>query len=633
MRTKILLYVIIISLMTGMAGLGAAAADGAGGGAAESVEISFKVGDDVLNINGSPIRVETPYVVDGVTLVPVRVITEAFGADVEWIEATMEIILTYRGVEIKLQIGNTDVYVNGQRQALLHHPTLPDKTTMVPLRFITENFGADVKYDEDTQLITVIKSSSAGSVEDIGDALKKSQKPAIGDSYLGWSMQNTPEMKLESRTFDGLQNVFSFGADSHLAIQFADNTANLTYEAIKINEMEIAKNFTLIGQADNYTASGQKYVRTQCRNSEVYIETRQFVRPDGKLVSLGYISLMAVDAAKRENHIAVMDTFDFTIQKSDMEDLSNITDGMRLFDNKDLGIEFMVPADWQDASNSNQINSFEFRKFNNDGMLTGRIALHIHTPERGDTAAGWAARDLSRNKTVTNPKIYTYGDLQEITVSSANAWYYQKEDAFAGIKSISRDIFWEYEGYMYNLYIMVPAGEEELFARIAGSVACSAIDRSKVGVLYMDKLSDDEDRVTRTVKNQSMMFSLDVPATWLNFDNDAFVDQKKGLMVDIYPLSSAMTRSEVNEYFAAASRDKSDTAVKNVTEIGASDLAGGVSGYMFEIYSDETMSYTMHYAISAGGRGYAIMTTIPEPFYSDACRATLAKIIKSFTPV
>ena len=52
---------------------------------ANKVEISFKVGDSTLLINGKSVTVETPYVAgEGHTLVPLRVITEAFGAKVEW---------------------------------------------------------------------------------------------------------------------------------------------------------------------------------------------------------------------------------------------------------------------------------------------------------------------------------------------------------------------------------------------------------------------------------------------------------------------------------------------------------------------------------------------------------------------
>ena len=49
----------------------------------DKVEIAFNVGDSILKINGIETEVETPYVTENnTTLVPLRVITEAFGAKV-----------------------------------------------------------------------------------------------------------------------------------------------------------------------------------------------------------------------------------------------------------------------------------------------------------------------------------------------------------------------------------------------------------------------------------------------------------------------------------------------------------------------------------------------------------------------
>ena len=112
----------------------------------DSVEVNFMIGSNVITINGVEHNVETaPYVVEpGVTLVPVRIITEAFGANVKWIEETETVTVSYPDVEIVLQIGNTLAEVNGKAETLLAAPELVNDRTMVPIRFISENFGAEV---------------------------------------------------------------------------------------------------------------------------------------------------------------------------------------------------------------------------------------------------------------------------------------------------------------------------------------------------------------------------------------------------------------------------------------------------------------------------------------------------------
>ena len=165
----------------------------------QTVRIEFCVGDDTLLINGNAVQVETPYVVGvGVTLVPLRVITEAFGAKVEWTDATRSIDLSYPDVDIHLQIANPIAEVNGKAETLLSAPELTNSHTMVPLRFISETFGAEVSYDEATERIVVIKENTpdGSTVEGAVTTAK------IGDSYYGWSMENPTDMQLDYRSFD-----------------------------------------------------------------------------------------------------------------------------------------------------------------------------------------------------------------------------------------------------------------------------------------------------------------------------------------------------------------------------------------------------------------------------------------------
>ena len=128
----------------------------------KSVEISFKIGESALNINGKTVLVEKPYVVvPGVTLVPLRVIVEAFGATVSWYGETNTVTIDYLGTKIVLQIGNEKAYVNGAAASLLARPELTGGSTMVPLRFISEAFGAFVSYNEVNEYVTVRKGINA----------------------------------------------------------------------------------------------------------------------------------------------------------------------------------------------------------------------------------------------------------------------------------------------------------------------------------------------------------------------------------------------------------------------------------------------------------------------------------------
>lgn len=124
----------------------------------ESVELSFNIGDSVLNINGSKTEVEKPYVTDeGITLVPLRVISEAFGAKVDWEEEAKTVTISSGSKNIQLQIGKNTAVVDADKNVDLESaPQLTENGfAMIPLRFISENLGLTVTYDEKNQGVSV----------------------------------------------------------------------------------------------------------------------------------------------------------------------------------------------------------------------------------------------------------------------------------------------------------------------------------------------------------------------------------------------------------------------------------------------------------------------------------------------
>lgn len=179
--------------------------------ASDKVEISFCVGDSTLTINGEAVTVETPYVVgEGVTLVPVRVITESFGARVDWDGDTKTVYLDYAGTNIVLQIGNPIAKINGVEKELLAAPELSaNGFTMVPIRFISENFGAEVGYDPNTRrvMVTGDKKSDADSVWTIDKSTNLCSSESFGISLIlpdGFSLSkgDSNEIVVESDSSD-----------------------------------------------------------------------------------------------------------------------------------------------------------------------------------------------------------------------------------------------------------------------------------------------------------------------------------------------------------------------------------------------------------------------------------------------
>jgi hypothetical protein len=118
--------------------------------------IVLTIGTDVVTINGKATSVDAaPEIINGRTFVPLRFIAETFGADVEWLPETQGITITLGDSTIGLQIGNATAVIDGNIVSLSAAPYIKNGRTMVPLRVISESFGGDVVWDPALRTITI----------------------------------------------------------------------------------------------------------------------------------------------------------------------------------------------------------------------------------------------------------------------------------------------------------------------------------------------------------------------------------------------------------------------------------------------------------------------------------------------
>ncbi|MFZ5899034.1 MAG: copper amine oxidase N-terminal domain-containing protein [Bacillota bacterium] len=89
---------------------------------------------------------------------PIRFVSEALGAKVDWDAATRRVAIKDGGKVIVLTLGVPSALVNGQTTAIDCAPaTMPPGRTFVPLRFVSETLGAVVDYDPVTRQITITR--------------------------------------------------------------------------------------------------------------------------------------------------------------------------------------------------------------------------------------------------------------------------------------------------------------------------------------------------------------------------------------------------------------------------------------------------------------------------------------------
>ena len=123
--------------------------------------ICMMLGNPLINVDGNVSTIVEnnyffkPPLENDRTLVPMRVIFEALGAQVEWDGETQTVTATKDGKTMRLQIDKNELYIGDEMVRLDTPPRLIEGNTLVPLRAVSESFGATVLWDDDTRLITI----------------------------------------------------------------------------------------------------------------------------------------------------------------------------------------------------------------------------------------------------------------------------------------------------------------------------------------------------------------------------------------------------------------------------------------------------------------------------------------------
>ena len=115
-----------------------------------------------LVVDGEPLFFDQPpVVIGGRVLVPLRGVFERLGAFVQWDPASNTVIAARGDTQVRLTIGSRQAFVN-QRVVFLDVPALiVQGRTLVPLRFVSEAMGARVDWDAATRTVFITSSPLA----------------------------------------------------------------------------------------------------------------------------------------------------------------------------------------------------------------------------------------------------------------------------------------------------------------------------------------------------------------------------------------------------------------------------------------------------------------------------------------
>jgi len=103
-----------------------------------------------------------PQIVQSRTFVPIRFVATALGAQVSWDDKTRTVGIIKGNDKYTLYIGG-DALKNGSMLPIDVAPFIVSGRTMVPIRFIAENFGCTVDWDGTERKVIIVSASNTNT--------------------------------------------------------------------------------------------------------------------------------------------------------------------------------------------------------------------------------------------------------------------------------------------------------------------------------------------------------------------------------------------------------------------------------------------------------------------------------------
>ncbi len=112
-----------------------------------------------VTVNGKTLTFDQPPVLmHDRTLVPLRAIFTELGADIAWDDATKTVTATKGETVIVMQIDNANYTVNGEAKVLDVPAQLINDRTLIPVRAVAESFNCTVNWYDDTQTVEILSN-------------------------------------------------------------------------------------------------------------------------------------------------------------------------------------------------------------------------------------------------------------------------------------------------------------------------------------------------------------------------------------------------------------------------------------------------------------------------------------------
>ncbi|NMO97982.1 N-acetylmuramoyl-L-alanine amidase family protein [Paenibacillus lemnae] len=129
------------------------------GADASSYSAKIYMNENELNLSQG-VHVEN---INGTVMVPIRVISENLGYSVSWNKAAQKVTVQGGGKTVEMVVGSSSANIDGNRENIAKAPVLRGGTTIIPIRFVSEQMGMNVSWNNHEKAVYLITPDYVGS--------------------------------------------------------------------------------------------------------------------------------------------------------------------------------------------------------------------------------------------------------------------------------------------------------------------------------------------------------------------------------------------------------------------------------------------------------------------------------------
>ncbi|MFD2671322.1 trypsin-like peptidase domain-containing protein [Marinicrinis sediminis] len=600
----------------------------------QGISIWMKLGAKQMMVNGHIHTIAAPKSVDGHTLVPLRAISEAFGAQVKWDAASKQVSIEQADTRIVLTLGSQQASLNEAEVQLSAKPIMQHGSVLVPLRFIAESLGGLVKFYNSTQEIIITDATS--DVHGNSGLKADANKKWIGDSYQDWSMKYPSGMSKGYQSLDASSvSFFDSKGEYYLSVDIYDDLAEMTDDdLVSWLKDELYDNVLDSG----YVADAEApYARVLGKYDTYYTEYRAY-QSNGKVyqLSLEVEEDIYKNAAKWKIYLDLLNSFkpSFDLAKGAVKDITEVVNGYIKYENKDYGIAFELPAGW----NKTYFDDLSFRDKDREMNLQARMTSTVD----GDTLQAWMERQRKHLSNTYAPAYLDISETQSASIADAEAsWYYYKTKQDDSWKTHYVLYVWQGD-YKYDFNFtftdQITADEaSDIFEHLADTLQVDSTSIADGFGQLEDKQDFYDDAKPRTFKSSEYGYEVQTPAFWneseygdglflnYSFAGGSFdVNVSEELTLDLFLKSLDKSIEEMKEYGLEINEKKNEA----ITFLG---LDAWYIEYETKMSADSQMEWERIYLVEKDDNMYLISQSLSESNDTAYNRQLLQEALDSFT--